>query len=229
MIIGDQPSESPWPPEHPNRQLFYGTLKSSPLGYAAHLTDVIKRRGPGSESARREPPDMPLHLDILRSELEIVQPTRIIALGGTAERHMRKYFPELEPRLAGIIHWGTRTTHEVPDVPTEFRRQLRRALTCTQREVFSSRARPNVRYKVLKSLAGDRCPRQMRMLHQIIAKNTSELNPDLAEPNLMLLVFDAARSGALLTRQHPWRIWQYYRPRLVEQGYIRETVDAPLT
>jgi hypothetical protein len=172
MIVGDQPSESPWPPCHPNRLLFYGILKAWPLGYSAHLTDVIKRGGPGSESARAEPADMPVHLDILRTELEIVQPTRIIALGGTAEGYLRKYFPELEPRMAGIIHWGKRATDKLPGVPAEFRRQLRRALTCTQREVVSSRARPSVRYKVLKSLAGGRCPRQMQVLHRMIANRT---------------------------------------------------------
>jgi hypothetical protein len=64
----------------------------------------------------------------------------------------------------------------------------------------------------------------------MIANNTSVLNPDLAEPDLMLLVFEAARSGELRTRQHPWRkVWQYYRRRLIEEGYISETVDASLT
>jgi len=130
--------------------------------------------------------------------------------------------------MAGIIHWGKRATDELPDVPAEFRRQLRRALTCTQREVVSARARPNVKYEVLKSLAGGR-PRLMQVLLGMIANNTCVLNPDLAEPDLMLLVFEAARSGALRTRQHPWRIWQYYRPRLIEEGYISETIDVPHT
>ena len=56
--------------------------------------------------------------------------------------------------MAGIIHWGKRATDEIPDVQSEFRRQFRRALTCTQREVVSARARPSVKYEVLKSLAG---------------------------------------------------------------------------
>lgn len=69
----------------------------------------------------------------------------------------------------------------------------------------------------------------MQVLHGMIANNTSVLNAELAEPDLMLLVFEAARSGRLRTSQHPWRIWQYYRPRLIEEGYISETVDAALT
>ena len=170
-----------------------------------------------------------MHLDILRTELEIVQPSRIIALGGTAEKYLRKYFPSLNQGWPVSSIGASALPINFRGFRRSFRRQLLRALTCTQREVVSSRAHPSVKYEVLKSLAGVRCPPQMRVLHGMIANNTSVLNPDLAEPHLMLLVFEAACSGELRTRQHPWRIWQYYRRGLIEEGYISETVDAALT
>lgn len=94
MLIGDQPSTDPWPETHPGRVLLYGTLIK--LGVPdAHLTDVIKRRGKGSESRKRLPADFPLHLDLLRREIGIIQPFRIVALGACAEQLLLEHLPEV--------------------------------------------------------------------------------------------------------------------------------------
>ena len=124
MLIGDQPSTDPWPETHPSRVLLYGTLAK--LGAPdAHLTDVIKRRGKSSESCWRLPVDFPLHLDLLRREIDIVQPSRIIALGACAERLLLEHLPEVQKDLRRAWHfaYGTR-----PGRAEGFEAQLRAAI-----------------------------------------------------------------------------------------------------
>jgi uracil-DNA glycosylase len=123
IVIGDQPSTSPWPKGHRSRTLLYETLIK--LGVPdAHLTDVIKKRGPGGESRKKLPSDFSVHLDLLRREIAIIQPSRIVALGECAEQLLRDYLPDLQDKVRGAKHfaWGARpgTGNDVV-FETEFR------------------------------------------------------------------------------------------------------------
>lgn len=124
MVIGDQPSTDSWPEWHPSRVLLYGTLIK--LGVPdAHLTDVIKRRGKGSESRKSMPVDFPLHLEILRREIKIIQPYRIIALGDCAEQLLVDHMPEVQEKVRRVWHfaYGSR-----PGKADGFEAQLRAAI-----------------------------------------------------------------------------------------------------
>lgn len=105
MVIGDQPSTSPWPESHPSRLLLYKALIK--LGLPdAHLTDVIKRRGKGSESKKTFPTDFSVHLGILRREIDIINPSRIVALGYCAEWLLAEYLPELQKKVRRVWHFA---------------------------------------------------------------------------------------------------------------------------
>lgn len=124
MIVGDQPSTHPWPEWHPSRVLFYGALVN--LGISdAHLTDIIKRRGKGSESRRALPADFPVHLDLLRREIEIIQPFRIVALGVCAEQLLLENIPDVQKKVRRVWHfaYGAR-----PGRASGFEAQLRAAV-----------------------------------------------------------------------------------------------------
>jgi|SRR5665213_628523 len=103
FIVGDQPSTSPWGPDHPNRQAFYGLLEK--IGASNfHLTDIYKRRGKSSELRKCLPPDLkPLptdfseHLMFFKKEVALLRPTRIVALGEIAQILLSLHFPELKP------------------------------------------------------------------------------------------------------------------------------------
>jgi hypothetical protein len=85
FIVGDQPSKSKWPSEHPSRRIFYDTLRKLKL-QNAHLTDLYKKRGENSELERGLPDDFSDHVKIFLREVEILQPTLIVALGQLAQR-----------------------------------------------------------------------------------------------------------------------------------------------
>jgi hypothetical protein len=85
FIVGDQPSKSEWSPKHPNRRIFYDTLRKLEL-QNAHLTDLYKKRGENSELELGLPDDFPDHVKIFQKEIEILQPTLIVALGQIAQR-----------------------------------------------------------------------------------------------------------------------------------------------
>ena len=85
FIVGDQPSPSPWHPGHPNRVAFYSTLKRIGISNA-HLTDIYKKRGKPSMLREVIPDDFEDHVNLLRREIEIVNPKRIVALGELAQK-----------------------------------------------------------------------------------------------------------------------------------------------
>ncbi|HWN96748.1 MAG TPA: hypothetical protein VNT99_17095, partial [Methylomirabilota bacterium] len=83
FIVGDQPSKSEWPSEHPNRRAFYGLIGK--LGVSnAHLTDLYKKRGKCGALKAGLPDDFHEHVRLFRKEIEILQPTQIVALGNLA-------------------------------------------------------------------------------------------------------------------------------------------------
>ena len=111
FIVGDQPSQSPWGPDHLNRQTFYGLLKEI-SGSNFHLTDLYKKRGE-PEGLRRclppelkpLPPDFSDHLTFFEREVAILKPNRIIALGGLAQALLSLHFPKLKP-IRRIWHFS---------------------------------------------------------------------------------------------------------------------------
>jgi hypothetical protein len=224
VIVGDQPSTSDWPPNHPNRLLFYGTLASLNIG-GAHLTDVIKRRGKASASAKRLPADFDNHLAILRREFRIVSPTRIIALGELAERWLRNYFPACTNRVCGIIHFAAKPSNRTRDVAAEFKRQMRAAIESPESELRYVRARPHVKYS-LTGTPKTTMPNQMFAIYELLRLNVTDQTTELSEPQVMKLVYTAARQGELITKQRPWRIWTYYFPKLLNLGLLRERTDS---
>jgi uracil-DNA glycosylase len=124
MMVGDQPSTSAWPESHPSRILLYETLNK--LGaQEAHLTDVIKRRGVGSESCESLPPDFPLHLELFRREIDIINPSRIIAFGVCAEQLLLQHLPDVRKKVRRVWHfaYGAR-----PGNAGGFETQLRQAI-----------------------------------------------------------------------------------------------------
>lgn len=98
FLVGDQPSMDQWPIDHPSRRAFYGTLQKVGLSNA-HLTDFCKRRGVCSE-LRNKPlteNELKVHLAVLRKEIEILQPKRIVAVGELAQELLSRHLPEHKP------------------------------------------------------------------------------------------------------------------------------------
>jgi len=124
VVVGDQPSTSSWPESHPSRRLLYDTLIELEVP-DAHLTDVIKRRGKGSESRKTLPADFRVHIDLLRREIEIIQPSRIVALGSSAEQLLLENLPEVRERVRRAWHfaYGAR-----PGRAEDFKAKLRTAI-----------------------------------------------------------------------------------------------------
>jgi hypothetical protein len=109
VIVGDQPSTSPWGEFHPHRRIYYDTLKK--VGASnSHLTDLYKRRGKPSSlknlSPHQFPKDFAEHLRFFRRELGILKPTRIVALGGLAYKLLRIHIPELTKDLGQMWHFS---------------------------------------------------------------------------------------------------------------------------
>jgi hypothetical protein len=105
FIVGDQPSTSPWPESHPNRKAFYGHLEKTGLA-DAHLTDLYKRRGLSGQLRDGIPEDFLEHVRTFRREIDILRPTRIIALGLLARRLLYTHVPECRPMLTRIWHFS---------------------------------------------------------------------------------------------------------------------------
>ena len=66
-------------------------------------------------------------------------------------------------------------------------------------------------------------PKQAKDLAHIVK---AELRSRWTEPELKQVIHAAARSGALKTKQDPWRIFQYYRSHLLNAGILRLTTRS---
>jgi uracil-DNA glycosylase len=101
IIVGDQPSTSSWQESHPNRRAFYDTLKKVELS-DAHLTDLYKKRGrAGTLRKSPLPSDFNDHLLFFQREIEILQPSHIVALGKLAYDLIFSHLKVLRPVLVG--------------------------------------------------------------------------------------------------------------------------------
>ena len=69
--------------------------------------------------------DFPVHLDVLRREIDIIQPTRIVALGACAEELLMEHLPQVRERVRRVWHfaYGTR-----PGKADGFEAKLRAAI-----------------------------------------------------------------------------------------------------
>jgi len=105
FIVGDQPSKSEWPPSHPNRRAFYGHLKKVGVPNA-HLTDIYKRRGKSGALRAGLPDDFHDHVSLFLKEIEILQPTRIVALGHLAHSLLIQHVAEWRPTFRRIWHFS---------------------------------------------------------------------------------------------------------------------------
>jgi hypothetical protein len=105
FIVGDQPSTSQWNVNNRNRRGFYDTLIK--IGAAnAHLTDLYKRRGSSGELSKRIPDDLQEHVEFFRKEVELLNPTRVLALGDLAYQFLALLTPELKPNLIRVWHFS---------------------------------------------------------------------------------------------------------------------------
>ncbi len=105
FIVGDQPSTSAWDSWHPNRRAFYNLLAK--IGAAnAHLTDLYKVRGRSGALKGGLPPDFRAHLEFFRSELAILKPTRVVALGQHAYDLLAEHVPGVRSILGRMWHFA---------------------------------------------------------------------------------------------------------------------------
>lgn len=105
FIVGDQPSTSKWDVNNRNRRGFYDTLIK--IGAAnAHITDLYKRRGKSGELREHIPDDLQEHIKFFRKEVELLSPTRILALGELAYQFLSLFTPELTPKLKQVWHFA---------------------------------------------------------------------------------------------------------------------------
>ena len=114
VVIGIDPSESKWLKYDESRMLLYDTVIRAGVG-GCHLTDCFKER-----SFRKTPPDRRIsqrgwNLEILREEIDIIQPNGLIAIGVDAEKFLydtdfaRKY------SIYPVIHFGAFHYHRVDE------------------------------------------------------------------------------------------------------------------
>jgi len=124
FFVGDQPSTSSWTLNNPGRRAFYDSLREVGLENA-HLTDLYKRRGLSGELEQGLPLDFDEHVEFLRRELDILRPTRIIAVGRLAESLLAEHLPEVRSRLAWTWHFSyVVRAQRVDEYPNHLRRAV---------------------------------------------------------------------------------------------------------
>jgi hypothetical protein len=105
FIVGIRPSTSKWDTKNPIRRGFYDLLAK--IGAAnAHLTDIYKRPGHSEETEVESEEDFQEHLLFFRNEIEILCPTRVVAMGVEASNRLRWHTPELEPIVRMVQHFS---------------------------------------------------------------------------------------------------------------------------
>lgn len=87
-----------------------------------------------------------------------------------------------------------------------------------RRVASGSKARPNVKYTLLKRPPKWSATPQVAQLEQILF---SQDKMELTEPELFALVTEGKAAGKLKTNQDPVRIFQYYRGQLLQNDVLR--------
>ena len=228
MYIGDQPSTNEWLECDAGRRLFYGKLMKYGLA-DAHLTDFYKQRGKGSALRHWRklglPPDwQTIHRPVLERELAIVNPARIVAIGGLAYDLMDHFMPELRPRLFKMTHFADGVK---PGKLIDFEVSLRLACGIAPSDYTAS-------HTALKG-QGLSESFSVRSVYGLGPTKPSGLNPQCWALMKTLADLCAGKGFVaghelesalnqrvhLKTRQLPWRIWTYYRDRLIRGGFVR--------
>jgi uracil-DNA glycosylase len=107
FIVGDQPSKGRFEHNDSNRRLLYDLLSEMNAG-DCHLTDLYKRRGAPSELKNGVDPlkhkDFPEHINVFHTELDLLRPSIILAMGKLAYDLIGKHTSGL--RVERIWHFG---------------------------------------------------------------------------------------------------------------------------
>ncbi len=107
FFVGDQPSTNPWPERDKGRRRFYDGLARLGL-QESHLTDLYKGRGPASGLSTGLPSDFGEHVALFRNEIELLRPSRVVAVGSLAHRLVSRHVPEVRPILTNVVHFAYR-------------------------------------------------------------------------------------------------------------------------
>jgi hypothetical protein len=130
FVIGEQPSGSRWSAQDRGRRLLYDGLVE--CGAAdAHLTDIIKSRGVGSEWKQWPVERLRLHIDLLDREISQLRAKKFIVLGTQARKLFATHFPQHVGSTKIVPHFGylRRVPHDKVDAwKNDFQETLRNAL-----------------------------------------------------------------------------------------------------
>ena len=124
FIVGDQPSTDPWPVEHPHRRAYYDLLADEGVG-EAHLTDLYKKRGQAGELKNGLPADFQEHLQFFLKEVDLLQPTTILAMGKDAYNLLRRHTPKLSKRCFRVWHFGAVRHGNLEEFQTSLRNGIK--------------------------------------------------------------------------------------------------------
>lgn len=124
FIVGDQPSTDPWLVDHPHRRAYYDLLVDEGVG-EAHLTDLYKRRGPAGELKGEPPADFQEHLQFFLKEVDLLQPTTILAMGNDAYNLLHRHTPKLFKRCFRVWHFGTVRHRKLEEFQTSLRNGIK--------------------------------------------------------------------------------------------------------
>lgn len=125
-FVAEKPSTGGFPSRHD--RLLYDTLKANGFEHA-HLTDVSKEIGPGAEDIT--PAERQRNIPFFERELEILEPTLVVALGEKAENELEWMDATDDVETTRVNHyswagrWGKEETferqiREVADRANEF-------------------------------------------------------------------------------------------------------------
>lgn len=95
-------------------------------------------------------------------------------------------------------------------------------LSHSRREVKHD-PRPNVRYKLIEAPPGFKMAPQVGQMLSALSKAAKRMKTaELTEPQVFEILEQAKQDGVLSTKQSAFRVFQYYRPRMKDEGVIVE-------
>lgn len=90
---------------------------------------------------------------------------------------------------------------------------------------------PAVGYQLVpekvNALVGTSIQPQAQLIFRLINKHSTKDRPFVPEPEMVLLLEAAAKSGTLKTKQKPFDVFRYYRSVYGKQGAIKAITIAP--
>ena len=110
--------------EHPHRRAYYDLLADEGVG-EAHLTDLYKKRGQAGELKNGLPADFQEHLQFFLKEVDLLQPTTILAMGKDAYNLLRRHTPKLSKRCFRVWHFGAVRHGNLEEFQTSLRNGIK--------------------------------------------------------------------------------------------------------